>query len=173
MMCRPRRLPVVFLVLLLGGLGLAACESGTPEADDAADAQHLEDVTATTDPPNQMPEWLNSVQPSPGDQVSPEPLVIVDVNLQLGNQVARLIVDGVDVTAAATEPADINPSVDESAGVTTPNRLVYDTDELENPPVALDPGLHLGTVRLLHYPEGFEAGDFDVEGSFTWSFEIL
>lgn len=127
-MSRLRRALVVPVILLLAGLGFAACESSSPDADDALEATDGESLPETTDR---------------------------------------------RVTAAATEPADIKPSVDESAGVTTPHRLVYDTDELENPLVNLDPGLHLATVRLLHYPEGFEAGDFEVEGSFTWSFEVL
>lgn len=168
-----RRVPVLVTLLLVAAFGLASCGSGTPEADDAADAQNLDDVTASTDPPGQMPAWIDDVEPVPGNQVTGEAIVIVDLNFEPTNRVARLILDGTDVTAAATDPADINPSVDESAAVATPDRLVYDTDELENPLVNLDPGLHLATVRLLHYPEGFEAGDFEVEGSFTWSFEVL
>lgn len=167
------RLLVLPVVLLLAGLGFAACENGSPDAQDTREATDGESLTRTTDPPSQMPDWLDDVEPAPGNQVTGEAIVIVDLNFEPTNRAARLILDDTDVTAAATDPADINPSVDQSAAVATPDRLVYDTDELENPLVNLDPGLHLATVRLLHYPEGFEAGDFEVEGSFTWSFEIL
>lgn len=127
-------------------------------------AQGLVTLTETTDPPDQMPDWLESVEPIPDNQLSGEAIVVVNLNFEPANRVARLIVDGTDVTAASTEPADTSA---------IPERLVYDPDGMESPPVNLDPGLHLATVRLLHYPEGFEAGDFEVEGSFTWSFEIL
>lgn len=158
-----RRVPT-FAVLLIAALGLAACASNEPGADDASEEIPEEGLTETTDPPDQMPDWLESVEPIPDNQLSGEAIVVVHLNFETANRVARLTLDGIDVTAASTEPADTSA---------IPERLVYDPDGMESPPVNLDPGLHLATVRLLHYPEGFEAGDFEVEGSFTWSFEIL
>lgn len=167
---RGRALAVGLLAALLG---LASCDSSQTGTDDALDTTGRDGPTRITDPPNQMPEWVDSVEPVPASQVTGEAIVVVDLDFEPSNRVARLILDGVDVTASATDPGDLNASVDGSAAVATPDRLVDDPGELGNPLVTLDPGLHLATVRLLHSPEGFEAGEFEVEGSFTWSFEVL
>lgn len=171
-------------VLAVAVLGLAACEGDE-------DPLTVDGVTVTTDPPDRLPEWIIALSPEPGAQATGNRVVEVDARPTTGVRQIRLEIDGVDVTAFATEPHPPDPTEQQ---VTRPNRLAYDPNRLdrgrldggtgavtaperreqgEQAPVDLEPGPHFATVRLVEFPEGLEADEAVEVDSFTWSFEIL
>ncbi|MDX1689845.1 MAG: hypothetical protein R3290_02355 [Acidimicrobiia bacterium] len=125
------RLSRILAVLLL--LALAACGS----ADD----------TTATDDPDALPEWIVRVQPEPGSSATANTVVEVEHRIVETERFVRIVVDGTDMTASASDRAGI---------------LTFE---------GLTQGSHTVTVELVELP-GDEA-ELNVIDSYTWSFDTL
>jgi hypothetical protein len=104
-------------------------------------------VTSTPFQAN-LPSWIESVRPLPESVSTANTVIEVAHSIPDTEHVIRLIVDGVDVTAAATE---------ETAGIT-----IYRP---------LEPGPHTATLERIWLPgAGQESVVLD---TYTWTFETL
>lgn len=147
------------LVVITTAVAFAAMAAGCGQDDEPPTG----DIAT---PLVEYPDWLSDVFPVPDAQVSSIREVQVNHSVTGGEGLVRLEIDGVDVTAYATE--------------TRPGLLAYDpdTEASGSAPVELGPGEHSARVMLLDVdPDRFPEGDGDIEESevvdeFSWSFTV-
>ena len=152
----------VLMTLLVAALPLLAGCAGGPEELEPGDGAAVE-----------LPDWITSVSPVPGAEAAPTDIIEVQHEQRGEESSVRILIDGVDVTAAAQMNVGSNteqPFGEAPEGTNQGEGLLAYDPNTEAMPVEIGPGEHTVTLQRVRFEEVGE--QFDVLDEFEYSFTV-
>ena len=121
----------------------------------------------------ELPEWLDEISPLPGAEAAPTDIIEVHHDLRGEFEGVRMLINGVDVTAAAVPNEGTN--VQQPFGEHDENTfegeglLSYDPNT-DLAPVPIEPGQQTVTLERVRVPE--QGAEMEVLDTFEWTFTV-